>query len=379
MAYIYEYHRGKLDRRLGAVYDEIVEAVKKRKTSVNLNLTDPDDLSAAYNAVYYDHPELFWMDCRISAQMTRSFRGACIALMLRNLYSDGEIRTIQAALEAAASKVRGADDEQTENNIVELIVKNTVYEIDITYNQNAASALYFKKAQCSGIARAVKYLCDCNNIKCIFVDGSIKLSGGGPHAWNIIEIKGKNYHLDATSILGSNPTRSFVDKRYFNRTDDQMLASHAWNRPHFPACTQTWGEEESRDSRQTQPVRPRPYGGQNTAQPRPYGSQNTAQPQPRPYGRPAPQPQPQPAQRQTAPQAGGNLKRLNSLYELRGFIEEELKKGKREMQFALGVGSSAEEKMKMAMNAVKMVMQKLAMGGQISVEICGETLTVKIE
>ena len=66
------------------------------------------------------------------------------------------------------------------------------------FNQNAGTCLVQNKAQCSGIARAIKYLCDYIGLWCIVITGDIDDKAThtvGPHAWNIVRIDGKYYHL----------------------------------------------------------------------------------------------------------------------------------------------------------------------------------------
>jgi hypothetical protein len=79
---------------------------------------------------------------------------------------------------------------------------------------------------CEGIAKAVKILCDALKLPCIVV-----ISENNPeknikyrHAWNIIKIEGKWYHLDATfdNSLGKGEVRY----DYFNLDDKQIFRDH---------------------------------------------------------------------------------------------------------------------------------------------------------
>ena len=86
-------------------------------------------------------------------------------------------------------------------NIDYFIVKNVKYDkLKKEYSHEIIGALGNGVAVCEGIAKAVKVLCDKLNIYCI-----IALSEANPekgvkyrHAWNIVKIGGKLYHLDAT-------------------------------------------------------------------------------------------------------------------------------------------------------------------------------------
>ena len=80
---------------------------------------------------------------------------------------------------------------------------------------------------CEGIAKTVKILCDALNIWCI-----IAISDNNPeknikyrHAWNVIRIGGKYYHLDATfdNSLGK---EEIVRYDYVNLSDSQIFRDH---------------------------------------------------------------------------------------------------------------------------------------------------------
>ena len=50
---------------------------------------------------------------------------------------------------------------------------------------------------CAGYAASVKYLLDKIGIPCIYVQGTSLETNIG-HAWNIVEIEGEYYYVDAT-------------------------------------------------------------------------------------------------------------------------------------------------------------------------------------
>lgn len=377
MSDVFEYHRTKLNRRYDNLYADIFLAVKNRQKTLEVTGVDYDAVVECYNAVYYDHAELFYMSYECTAEVSRSLRGGRITIMFAYIYDEREALAINRKIAAAAGSVRGVDKEDTENKIVELIVRNTVYEIDNMRNQNMASALYYGKAQCSGIAKAVKYLCDCNNIRCIFVNGSIKTSVGGPHAWNIIEINGNYYHLDVTTILASNPAgAATLFKPCFNWTDSQMLATHGWDKKLFPACIKTYAQpvQSNGGHRATQNRTPPVQAGSGSAGKGSTATQNRTQPAQSNRGRAA-------TQSCTPPQMhnyGQNVKKLATLSQLRAYVEEQLKAQRKDISFILSVGATAEERLKLITNSVKMVMVKLHMSGSIGVEIVGDVNTLKI-
>ena len=129
-------------------------------------------------------------------------------------------------------------DFEIEKVVCDYLIKNTNYEINNTYNQNAATVLVKNKGQCSGIARAVKYIFDYFDIECLKIDGTAGEAGTyGPHSWNIVKIDGEYYHLDVTCMIGANMSKSQPFRyAYLNYSDTQIATNHTWERDKYPKC-----------------------------------------------------------------------------------------------------------------------------------------------
>jgi hypothetical protein len=96
-------------------------------------------------------------------------------------------------------------------------------------SHNIIGVFAHHKAQCEGIAKAVKVLLNAADIKCIVAMGEATENGNtGPHAWNVVIIDNKPYQLDVTWDIGAagrSKDRIFYD--YFNITDEMMQKDHA--------------------------------------------------------------------------------------------------------------------------------------------------------
>lgn len=98
----------------------------------------------------------------------------------------------------------------------------------------AYGALVNHDAVCNGYAEAMQLLLQCAGIRSKFVVGT---ADEMEHAWNLVELGGKWYHLDATwndplPDQGENAIHS-----YFNVTDEIMEVSHTWEKSKYPAAT----------------------------------------------------------------------------------------------------------------------------------------------
>lgn len=95
----------------------------------------------------------------------------------------------------------------------------------------AYGALINHDAVCNGYAEALQLLFLCCGIKSQFVIGT---ADGVDHAWNLVELDGKWYHLDATWDDPKPDQGGDALHAYFNVSDEVMGTSHTWNRENYP-------------------------------------------------------------------------------------------------------------------------------------------------
>ncbi len=206
-------------------------------------------IQEAYFAIYNDHPELFYLGHapRVS-QRKSGFSPFALtvssSVSFDPVYSDGEIRDCEDKIQRILSVLQKqlppqAADFEKVIAAAEYIVKNTTYAINDQMNQNAAAALCYGTAQCSGIAKAFKLLMDAFSVFCIVVGGDADDGKGnrGPHAWNIVGIDGAYYHVDVTFMLGANAQKKEPLRRIYLFYDDALCAGdHKWDRTTVPVC-----------------------------------------------------------------------------------------------------------------------------------------------
>ena len=94
---------------------------------------------------------------------------------------------------------------------------------------------------CEGLAKTVKALCDALHVPCV-----VALSHNNPekgikyrHAWNVVTIGGKNYHLDAT--FDNSLQRGEKRYDYFNLDDKHIFRDHERLVMEVPACSDDSG------------------------------------------------------------------------------------------------------------------------------------------
>ena len=125
----------------------------------------------------------------------------------------------------------GCSEYDREVRIHDWICKNIKYDYGgadrdklsrVIASHNILGVFAYHKAQCEGIAKAVKVLLNAVDMKCIVVTGKAGKNGRmEPHAWNMVNIEGVSYQLDVTWDIG-NSTENEISYRYFNMSDERM-------------------------------------------------------------------------------------------------------------------------------------------------------------
>ena len=240
-----EYRRSKLPPEEQRAYDELVRGIRSRETSIVCHVVNMDSVKRLFLGVYYDHPELFYMNCGAGFSGTGGLFGWTVTAMMDYIYTEEEVRVCQTHLRRVEEEIRsritaGMSEFDVIMRVAEYLVVNCEYEIDDRMNQNAAAAICYKKAQCSGYARAVTYLLDRLGIWSIVVSGEGQGSPGNwdPHAWNIVRVGEHYYHLDVTFMEAYN--KGYVRNAtlsYLFYDDALCSKDHKWDRSFYPACT----------------------------------------------------------------------------------------------------------------------------------------------
>lgn len=214
-----EYYFGQLNETERRVYREMLEGIRNREEEFYLTSGEDSLIDKVYHALLKDHPELFWIHNRETVYKT-TYKGADYSLFSPGYtYSEQEIQEISLAMEQAWQDVSGMlgeinDPYERIKTVYTYIIDSTEYA-ESEHDQNIAGVFWKKQAVCAGYARAVQYLLERLGIPCVYVEGSTAGSSEG-HAWNIVQIGGEYYYVDATN----------GDQPEFLEGDAVQLAEH---------------------------------------------------------------------------------------------------------------------------------------------------------
>lgn len=122
--------------------------------------------------------------------------------------------------------------------INDYIVSNTMYGTKTKTSPHSAYALFFEgQAVCQGYALAAQTLLEQSGIETKYVVGFV--NGNEAHAWNLVKVDGKWYHLDTTwnDPLPNRVGAASYD--YFLVSDTQISKDHTWIKANYPTATST--------------------------------------------------------------------------------------------------------------------------------------------
>ena len=154
--------------------------------------------------------------------------------------------TLYKARHAVAGFIKqNMPDYNKELFIHNYIVNHTKYDYTAYKTGNipdesftAYGCLVLGKAVCQGYSEAFKLMCDLSALECMVVGGESQASGSWEgHAWNIVKVSGKYYHLDSTfDDPITSDRKDVLTFYYFNLSDRELSKRHRWNTSAYPVC-----------------------------------------------------------------------------------------------------------------------------------------------
>ena len=236
------------------VLDEALAGMKIPESEADQTIEKVFDL---FQAVYYSHPEYYFLNGQANAGYVL-LHGATTTLKSITLkpgfidsaagLSTAEIRTRQQAMLQAADVIAANARKQGTSAVNQLqsvhdqIIRTVQYDLKAaevsTLNRersHAASALLDHLALCQGYASAFQLVAQRLGYTVLMPTGTAE---GVNHAWNLVLLDGRYYHLDLTY---DDPTPDGgadapVDHVHFLRSDTVMRESHVWIATDYPTA-----------------------------------------------------------------------------------------------------------------------------------------------
>lgn len=228
---------GDLDQLAAELYD----ALKNREATIevrsygfyNDNPADTQQLLMLYYAVVNDHPDLYYVRTGYKKSYLKSSK--LITKISPNYYTDIDDNAFQEGVRRAKEAVSAdMDDLQTAIALHDYIVLNCEYDkqrlADKTLpavSYGAYGVLANQIAVCQGYALAYKYLLNEFGINSYIVT-SDKMN----HAWNLVELDGTLYQVDATWDDPTWDKPGQVRHSYMFQSDEEFQKSYSEHSSH---------------------------------------------------------------------------------------------------------------------------------------------------
>lgn len=243
------YYYSKLGDIQKAGYKTIYAAFERFEKEIFLNC-DMLPVEDVWNIVYaidLDNPHMFYID--FGNIKIKTVLGM-IVVTVTYFYNQNEVAQIQPKIQKATNailkRVQGTTVYDKVLSLHDLLAENILYddnaadEIDKYYlkSNTILGVLFFKTAICEGISKTFKLLLNMLDMKCLIVIGDTNENADKnvKHAWNIVKIEGKPYHIDLTWDVN----RSFpnaISHTYFCLSDKNAIKTHSWRLGDIPTCT----------------------------------------------------------------------------------------------------------------------------------------------
>lgn len=232
-----------LEEDMRQLYSQIyANALKLTESLAPIVPVSVGQLKTVFEAVYNDHPELFWLESGYSCKYLRS--GKCVEIILKYNAAAENLEEARQSFEAAAERIlsaaRDLEDGDYEKYVHDALVQSVEYDMGAAMNQSAYSALVEGRSVCAGYARAFQYLMQQLGIPCYYCTGY----AGEDHAWNIVKAEDGYYNVDVT---WDDTDVSAYD--YFMKSDKDFAATHRRTglSVYLPACVADAGAGEDAD------------------------------------------------------------------------------------------------------------------------------------
>ena len=225
-----------LDEKSKEIYKKTyANALEYNSSFLVTNGASIDEARSAVEALFNDHPEIFWIETQYSYLYTE--KNICVQIKLNYSLGSEEIPSARARFEAAAQLIINeaaalSSDYEKEKFVHDSIIKSTDYDVEAEMSQSAYSVLVSGKSVCAGYSRAFQYIMQRLEIPTYYVIGY----SDGNHAWNIVKLDDGYYNVDVT--WDSSWPISYT---YFNRTDSDFAETHTREDSscYLPQCTAT--------------------------------------------------------------------------------------------------------------------------------------------
>ena len=236
------YYYGRLTEEQKAIYEKLQSGIKTFADEIKLPFIPMNETSKIFDYVLLDNPLFFYASS--FSQSNDLYKKKSIIKpgykYARKMVRQNNDIVMNYLQKFDALKTKSGIEKET--YVHDYCLDNFVYDYSFgDYSNSILGTVLNKTAVCEGIAKFVKLAFDYLGVKSLVVRGKAKNpamedSVNEMHAWNIVIIDGKTYHLDVTFDMTLKSGKNRYD--YFNLSDEDIKKDHIII-DSVPACTTT--------------------------------------------------------------------------------------------------------------------------------------------
>lgn len=236
------------DRVEKQVYNSICAAIQNSSTRAEIPAIAMDKALDIYKKALSESLQGYRYN-QNQIKMRSVFLSYEIEFELCAEFDNGQIQTDIRVIPEIAEIMNMARKEKTVYEAIKTVYTYFVNSFEYAYDKadntryhSAISVFLYRKSVCEGFALALANVLNRLGIPCGIITGYSEINGvNGAHAWNIVELDKKYYHLDVTwDICTKNKGSGLFD--YFLLDDTLAQKDHRWSDIHVPHATDSTKE-----------------------------------------------------------------------------------------------------------------------------------------
>jgi transglutaminase/protease-like cytokinesis protein 3 len=222
-----------------SLYDALSSGIMDIEPQIAIPYFPIGEVTLVFSYLLLDYPSIFYAK---SFQLYKNTTEETGVFMPEYFYSKAQILDYRKQVSrylTSFDKIKNQSDMQKEIYVHDFCLENFKYDFSKgKYAHCILGLVKSKTAVCEGIAKFVKLVLDYVGVPNLVVTGDATnpVANGRfeRHAWNIVAIEGRTYHLDVTFDMTVMKKNNRHD--YFNLHDDDISRDHILSKP-LPACT----------------------------------------------------------------------------------------------------------------------------------------------
>ncbi|MDO4486397.1 MAG: transglutaminase domain-containing protein [Bacillota bacterium] len=235
------YYYNKLSTKEKQIYKDFYTGLKNCasviKTATVLNPEKAMD--RIFKAIINDNPHIYYVD---QTKMAYQYSVHEIEIHPAYIFPKSQIASLNQRFEDKANDILSTVITTSKNNelsketaLYEYFARNFSYDatalkatdpIELCRAHSLLGVFLDGSAVCEGFAKAFKFLMNAMDMKCIVISGYADWDYESKHAWNIVKINDKSYHVDVTWAI-SDRRKDLVWYDYLNVSDKTISIDHS--------------------------------------------------------------------------------------------------------------------------------------------------------